>query len=197
MRSRTRATSTFPETGEERYHSFLGVPVVERKKPLGVLVVQTLRRRRFSATSCGCCARSPRRSAASSSRLRLLESLQSKEKERHEYRAADGRRDPAPARLREAAGRRSARRRRAVAHRAGSSDVPAAPGLRHRRARTCCARGQLRPGRGAAQPTTPPASGSAFAQARRRLGRGEVEAQGAHERPRSRVRWRASSTPTG
>jgi len=39
----------FPETGEERYHSFLGVPVIERKKAVGVLVVQTLRRRRFGA----------------------------------------------------------------------------------------------------------------------------------------------------
>src|SRR5262249_61465844 len=39
----------FPETGEERYHSFLGVPVLERGKPLGVLVVHTLRRRRVSA----------------------------------------------------------------------------------------------------------------------------------------------------
>ena len=40
----------FPETGEERYHSFLGVPILERGTPLGVLVVQTLRRRKFSAT---------------------------------------------------------------------------------------------------------------------------------------------------
>jgi len=40
----------FPETGEERYHSFLGVPILERGTPLGVLVVQTLRRRKFSAS---------------------------------------------------------------------------------------------------------------------------------------------------
>ncbi len=39
----------FPETGEERYHTFLGVPVRDgRKKPLGVLVVQTLERRKFN-----------------------------------------------------------------------------------------------------------------------------------------------------
>ncbi|MFI5394487.1 MAG: phosphoenolpyruvate--protein phosphotransferase [Candidatus Binatia bacterium] len=38
----------FPETGEERYHSFLGVPVVEQRQPVGVLIVQTLRRRRFT-----------------------------------------------------------------------------------------------------------------------------------------------------
>jgi phosphotransferase system, enzyme I, PtsP len=38
----------FPETGEERYHSFLGVPVVEQRQPVGVLIVQTTRRRRFT-----------------------------------------------------------------------------------------------------------------------------------------------------
>src|SRR5437773_124777 len=38
----------FPETGEEKYHSFVGVPIAERGTPMGVLVVQTLRRRRFS-----------------------------------------------------------------------------------------------------------------------------------------------------
>ena len=41
----------FPETGEERYHTFLGVPVQEgRQKPIGVLVAQTLARRKFSRT---------------------------------------------------------------------------------------------------------------------------------------------------
>lgn len=39
----------FPDSGEERYHSFLGVPVVERGQILGVLNVQTSRRRRFSS----------------------------------------------------------------------------------------------------------------------------------------------------
>src|SRR5579885_2786892 len=38
----------FPETGEEKYHSFVGVPILERGTPLGVVVVQTLRRRKFS-----------------------------------------------------------------------------------------------------------------------------------------------------
>src|SRR6266852_5308755 len=39
----------FPETGEERYHTFLAVPVAEgRQNPIGVLVVQTLRRRKVS-----------------------------------------------------------------------------------------------------------------------------------------------------
>ncbi len=40
----------FPETGEERYHSFLGVPVVDRGQPVGVLILQTSRRRRFTTS---------------------------------------------------------------------------------------------------------------------------------------------------
>jgi signal transduction protein with GAF and PtsI domain len=41
----------FPETGEERYHAFLGVPMVDSKRePMGVLVAQTLRRRKFTQT---------------------------------------------------------------------------------------------------------------------------------------------------
>lgn len=37
----------FPETGEERYSSFLGVPIVHHRQVLGVLVVQQGDRRRF------------------------------------------------------------------------------------------------------------------------------------------------------
>jgi phosphotransferase system, enzyme I, PtsP len=37
----------FPETGEERFHSFLGVPIIHFRKLLGVLVVQQQARRRF------------------------------------------------------------------------------------------------------------------------------------------------------
>ena len=35
------------ETGEERYHSFLGVPIIHHRNTLGVLVVQQVERRRF------------------------------------------------------------------------------------------------------------------------------------------------------
>ncbi|MBI3272798.1 MAG: phosphoenolpyruvate--protein phosphotransferase [Planctomycetes bacterium] len=38
----------FPETNEELYHSFLGVPLVERGQGLGVLVIQTRRPRRWT-----------------------------------------------------------------------------------------------------------------------------------------------------
>lgn len=37
----------FPETGEERFSSFLGVPVIHHRAVLGVLVVQQTERRRF------------------------------------------------------------------------------------------------------------------------------------------------------
>ncbi len=37
----------FPETGEERYSSFLGVPIIHHRKVLGVLVVQQVDQRRF------------------------------------------------------------------------------------------------------------------------------------------------------
>ncbi len=37
----------FPETGEERYSSFLGVPIIHHRQVLGVLVVQQAERRRF------------------------------------------------------------------------------------------------------------------------------------------------------
>jgi phosphotransferase system, enzyme I, PtsP len=37
----------FPETGEERYHAFLGVPIIHHRRLLGVLVVQQVERRRF------------------------------------------------------------------------------------------------------------------------------------------------------
>lgn len=37
----------FPETGEERFHSFLGAPIIHFRRLLGVLVVQQSARRRF------------------------------------------------------------------------------------------------------------------------------------------------------
>ncbi|MDO3380999.1 phosphoenolpyruvate--protein phosphotransferase [Gilvimarinus algae] len=37
----------FPETGEERFSSFLGVPIIHHRQVLGVLVVQQIERRRF------------------------------------------------------------------------------------------------------------------------------------------------------
>lgn len=76
----------FPETNEERYHSFLGVPVIERKKPLGVIVVQTLRRRRFGGDELRLMKAIAAQVASIVVQLRLSESLEDKEKERDDYR---------------------------------------------------------------------------------------------------------------
>jgi phosphotransferase system enzyme I (PtsP) len=75
----------FPETGEERYHSFLGVPILDKGKAVGVLVVQTSRRRRFTREE----VRLLRAAAAPTGGLlvqrALLQSLESKEEETRGY----------------------------------------------------------------------------------------------------------------
>ena len=77
----------FPETGEERYHTFLGVPVQEgRQKPTGVLVVQTLRRRKFGKDEVRLLRTAATQVAQILTRFRLRETLVTKEKERDEYR---------------------------------------------------------------------------------------------------------------
>jgi phosphotransferase system enzyme I (PtsP) len=77
----------FPVTGEERYHTFLGVPVQSgRQRPLGVLAVQTLRRRKFSANEVRLLKAAANQLVQVLSHFRLRETLATKEKERDEYR---------------------------------------------------------------------------------------------------------------
>jgi phosphotransferase system, enzyme I, PtsP len=76
----------FPETGEERYHSFLGVPIADKRSALGVLVVQTLRRRRFSPNELRLLRAIAAQVRGIIVQARLVETLESKEKERQEYR---------------------------------------------------------------------------------------------------------------
>ncbi len=77
----------FPETGEERFHAFLGVPVQDgRQKPIGVLVVQTLRSRKFSTGEVRLLRTAANQVAQILSHFRLRETLATKEKERDEYR---------------------------------------------------------------------------------------------------------------
>src|SRR5262245_21438261 len=76
----------FPETGEEKYHSFVGVPIVERGTPIGVLVVQTLRRRRFSRHELRLLRAIGAQVGGIIVQARLLEDLKTKEKERREDR---------------------------------------------------------------------------------------------------------------
>jgi phosphotransferase system, enzyme I, PtsP len=93
----------FPETGEERFHSFLGVPLIENKKALGVLVVQTSRRREFSRDEIRLLKAISSQASGIIIQARLADSLKDKERERKEYhkRLADALR-----RLRSYEGRR-------------------------------------------------------------------------------------------
>lgn len=75
----------FPETGEERFHSFLGVPLVEKRRPLGVLVVQTSRRRRFSRDEIALLRAISSQVANILIQARLADSVANKEKERRSY----------------------------------------------------------------------------------------------------------------
>ena len=76
----------FPETHEEHFHSFLGVPLIEQKMPLGVLVVQTSRRREFSGDEIRLLTTISAQAASIIVQARLADSLRSKEQERKEYR---------------------------------------------------------------------------------------------------------------
>src|SRR5207253_6617733 len=75
----------FPETGEEKYHSFLGVPVVDRGQPVGVLIVQTSRRRRFAPAEVRLLKAIAVPVASVLARLQLHDTLATKERERLAY----------------------------------------------------------------------------------------------------------------
>jgi len=75
----------FPETGEERYHSFLGVPIFDKREPVGVFVVQTSRRRRFTRDEIRLLKAVAVPIGGLLVQLRLLQSLESKEEERQGY----------------------------------------------------------------------------------------------------------------
>src|ERR1700758_4395571 len=77
----------FPETAEERYHTFVAVPIEEsRQKPIGVLTVQTLRRRKVGRAEVRLLRTVAAQLAQILSHLQLRETLATKEKERDEYR---------------------------------------------------------------------------------------------------------------
>lgn len=63
----------FPEAGEERYCSFLGLPVVESDQLQGVLVVQTIEAREFSKTELKLLTSCAESIAPHVSRCRLVE----------------------------------------------------------------------------------------------------------------------------
>lgn len=118
----------FPETGEERFHSFLGVPLIEKHKPLGVLVVQTSRRREFSRDEIRLIKTISAQVSSIIIQARLLDTLKDKERERKEYhkRLADALR-----RLRSYEGKRRERTERGISHkwRGRLAGLSVAPGF--------------------------------------------------------------------
>ena len=76
----------FPETGEERYHSFLGLPLLEHREPIGVLVVQSRSRRRFSQDEIRLLTTISSHVSAIIIQARLSETLETKEREHQAYR---------------------------------------------------------------------------------------------------------------
>lgn len=77
----------FPETGEERFHSFLGLPMSEKGDVLGALIVQSRSRRRFPRTEVRLLKTIAAQVAGVIVQARLQESLKTKERERQDYRA--------------------------------------------------------------------------------------------------------------
>ena len=76
----------FPETGEERYHSFFGVPVNAQKTPIGVLVVQTSRPREFNQEEVRLLKAISAQVSIIIVHARLVDSLKDKERERKQSR---------------------------------------------------------------------------------------------------------------
>jgi phosphotransferase system enzyme I (PtsP) len=75
----------FPETHEEHFHSFLGVALIDRKLPIGVLVIQTSRRREFSRDEIRLLTTISAQAASIIVQARLAESLKNKEQERKDF----------------------------------------------------------------------------------------------------------------
>ena len=72
----------FKETREEKFHSFLGVPLYEHKAPTGVLVIQTREPREFTAGEVSAVTTIGYQIASIVTNAKLLDSIRVKEEER-------------------------------------------------------------------------------------------------------------------
>lgn len=72
----------FKETKEEKFLSFLGLPLFERKKPVGVITLQTCEARRFSEDEISALRTITFQVGSIVHNARLLDSIQHKEQER-------------------------------------------------------------------------------------------------------------------
>lgn len=72
----------FRETREERYHSFLGIPMFERKSPVGVIVVQHRDPRAYTKTEISTLSTIACQISSIVMNARLLDSIRKKDEER-------------------------------------------------------------------------------------------------------------------
>jgi phosphotransferase system enzyme I (PtsP) len=75
----------FRETGEERFHSFLGIPLFDRKAPLGVLAIQTKDPRQFSPEEISALSTIAFQVSSIVINARLLDSIRQKEEESNRF----------------------------------------------------------------------------------------------------------------
>lgn len=75
----------FKSSREERYLSFLGLPLFERKTPIGVIVIQTRESRRFSDDEISALRTITFQISSIVMNAKLLDSIQTKEQERAYY----------------------------------------------------------------------------------------------------------------
>jgi phosphotransferase system enzyme I (PtsP) len=75
----------FKETGEERYHSFFGIPLLDRNEPVGVLVLQTREPREFSGAETSALTTIAYQVAAIVVNARLLDSVRRTEEAARRY----------------------------------------------------------------------------------------------------------------
>ncbi len=71
----------FKETGEERFHSFLGIPLFDRKTPIGVIAIQTKAPRQFSPEETSALSTIGFQVSSIVVNARLLDSIRQKEEE--------------------------------------------------------------------------------------------------------------------
>lgn len=72
----------FAETKEERYHSFLGIPMLERKNPVGAIVIQHREPRPYTATEISTLTTIAYQISSIVVNARLLDSIRKKDEER-------------------------------------------------------------------------------------------------------------------
>ncbi len=75
----------FKETGEERFHSFLGLPLLDRGEPVGVLVLQTREPREFGAAETSALTSIAYQVASIVVNARLLDSVRRTEEAARRY----------------------------------------------------------------------------------------------------------------